>query len=69
VDEVGARLTESEVQARHGPHHKAPQDGETKHARCNRVSRMRKREHRARAHVSCRAASDQRDAAPMVCRA
>jgi hypothetical protein len=59
VDEDDARLAESEVQALFGPHYKAPQDCEKNHARCNRVSRMRKHEHRARAHVSCRAASDQ----------
>jgi hypothetical protein len=63
VDEDGARLAEGEVQALHGPHYESPQDGETTHARCNRASRVRKREHRARAHMSCRAVSDQRDAA------
>jgi hypothetical protein len=69
MNEDGARLAEGEVHALHGLHYKTPQDGETKHARCNCVSRMRKREHRARAHVSSRAASDQRDAASIPCRA
>jgi hypothetical protein len=29
VDEVGARLAESELQALNGPHYDAPQDGES----------------------------------------
>jgi hypothetical protein len=37
----GARLAESELQALHGPHYDAPQDGETGHARRRHMSRMR----------------------------
>jgi hypothetical protein len=50
-----ARLTESELQALHGPHYEEPQDGETEVARRNRLSRMRRREQWANAQVSSRA--------------
>jgi hypothetical protein len=41
VDDDGARLAESELQALHGPHYDAPQDGEREHARRRHMSRMR----------------------------
>jgi hypothetical protein len=65
VGDDGARLAEGELQALHGPHYDAPQDGETEHARFNRMSRMRNRGQRARAHASSRAGahSAERDGA------
>jgi hypothetical protein len=55
VGDDGARLVEGELHALHGPHYDAPQDGETKHAGSNRMSRMSMCGQRARAHVSSRA--------------